>query len=84
MRFGMKSAGNGTELGGLETVGTLRATKQEARKIGDFSPLCCRQCLAQLDEFHGFRAHGVRIAEKTEGAIRAKQPEAAWRVAGKK
>lgn len=75
LRFGMKSTGNGTEFGSLKAVGTLRTAKQEARKIGDFSPLCCRQRLAKLDDFHGFRAHTKNLAENTLGAIRAAEPE---------
>ncbi|MFM8719663.1 MAG: hypothetical protein ACKOFH_09070, partial [Chthoniobacterales bacterium] len=71
LRFGMKSTGTGTEFGILKAVGTLRATKQESREISDFSPLCCRQCLAKLDDFHGFRAHKNSLAEKPVGAIRA-------------
>lgn len=62
LRFGMKSTGNGTEFGILKAVGTLRTTKQESRKICDFSPLGCRQCLAKLDDFHGFRAHRKQLS----------------------
>ena len=71
LRFGMKSTGNRTEFGILKAVSTLRTTKQESRKIGDFGPLRCRQRLAKLDDFHGFRAHTSSLAEKTEEAIRA-------------
>jgi len=67
----MKSTGNGMKFGILKAIGTLRATKKETREISDFSPLRCRQRLAKLDDFHGFRAHKNSLAEKTLGAIRA-------------
>lgn len=85
LRFSMKSTGNGAKLGGLKAVGVLRAAKKEAREVRDFSPLRCRQCLAELDDLHGFRAHKDSLAEKTDWAIRAAKPR--WgdlQVTGKK
>ena len=85
LRFGMKSTGNGMEFGLLKAISTLRATQQESREISDFSPLGRRQCLAKLDDFHGFRAHKSNLAEKTAGAIRAAEGHGnEWLVAGKK
>ena len=85
LRFGMKSTGNGMEFGLLKAISTLRAAKQESREISDFSPLRRRQCLAKLDDFHGFRAHKYSLAEKTAGAIRAAEGHGnEWLVAGRK
>jgi hypothetical protein len=49
LRFGMKSAGDGTEFGGFKAVSVLRSAEQETSEVRDFRPLLRGQSLAKFD-----------------------------------
>jgi hypothetical protein len=73
LRFGMESLRGGTEFAGVESVGAGGAVEQEAGEVGDFRAFFGRKRLAKFDDFHGFSAHVLRLAEMVEGASRGEE-----------
>jgi hypothetical protein len=66
----MQLAGGGAELVRVESVGAGGAVEQEAGEVGDFRALVRGKCFAEFQDFSGFSAHDVTLAEKGKVARR--------------